>query len=86
MDQGEPQVLRGRNAVVDLIEALILAPQVGTVFAATVVDQRKGHSQVQLVDPPVVASVAAALPVGERVRVRLDAADPGGRTVTFSPA
>lgn len=86
MDQANRRSSAVESAVVDLIEALVLAPQVGSVFDAMVVDQRKARSQVQLVDPPVIASVAAALPLGERVRVRLDAADPARRTVSFSAA
>jgi exoribonuclease R len=73
-------------AVVDMVEALVLAAQVGETFPAIVVDARKGRSQVQLLDPPVVAALAAPLPLGERVTIRLDAVDVARRTVTFAPA
>lgn len=68
------------RACTDLVEAAVLAPSTGRTFVGVAVDSRT----VQLDDPAVVARVADAdLPQGERVSVRLTAADPTTRSVTF---
>ncbi len=76
------------RAVLDLVESGVLAPSVGETFDAVVVDTdrkdpHKGH--VVISDPAVEAGVRAqaALPLGERVRVRLTKADIATRTVAF---
>jgi exoribonuclease R len=76
---------------VNLVEATLLAPRVGEVFDAVVVDvaDTAGGSGglVQLRDPAVRARCdGASLPLGEAVRVRLAAADPAKREVRFVPA
>jgi len=66
---------------------VLLAPHVGEDYAAVVVDDRTSYSVVQLHWPAVRARVEGdALVLGERVRVRLAAADPARRSVTFVPA
>ncbi len=68
------------RACTDLVEAAVLAPHVGEEFDGVALDERT----VQLVQPAVVArTVDDDLPPGRAVRVRLDSADPGRRTVTF---
>lgn len=73
------------RAVVDAAEALVLAGRIGQEFDAVVVATRAGRGTVQLREPPVRAScTGASLPLGERVRVRLDVADPARREVRFA--
>jgi VacB/RNase II family 3'-5' exoribonuclease len=72
------------RAVVDLAEALVLAPRVGEEFAAVVVESNAHGGQVQLAEPAVRAKCeGAGLPLGEQIRVRLELADPVKRQVLF---
>jgi exoribonuclease R len=81
---------RDRNlerAVVDFVEAMVLAPRVGDTFHAVVtdVDDERGRGRVQLRDPAVVARLPAeGLVLGSEVAVRLDEARPDERVVRFS--
>jgi exoribonuclease R len=77
---------RGREgsvarAVVDLVEALLLRAHVGRTLAATVVASHDERSTVVVADPAVQADVPGELPLGERVEVRVEAADPATRTI-----
>jgi len=89
-----PELLRSASAragaldraVVDHLEALVLAEHVGERFDAVVVDHRRDGSVVQLREPAVVAGVPGTLPLGEPTVVELLAADPVARTVTFRAA
>lgn len=74
------------RAVVDLVEAHVLAGRVGERFAATVVRVTDAGSQVQLRAPAVLAKVAGDLGLGTEVHVRLDAVDLDEPSVTFVPA
>lgn len=74
------------RAVVDHLEALVLAEHVGERFHAVVVDHRRDESVVQLRDPAVVASVPGTVPLGQEVSVELTGADPIARTVSFVAA
>ncbi|MCA1710798.1 MAG: RNB domain-containing ribonuclease [Actinobacteria bacterium] len=75
------------RAIVDLAEALVLAPRVGEEFDAVVVESGSKGGVVQLADPAVRGRCDGAdLPLGQRIRVRLTAADPVRRTVLFAPA
>src|SRR3546814_20661593 len=72
---------RYENAVLDLAEAAALAPRVGEMFEGAVVavdrkDRRRG--EMMLREPAIMARIDtdAELPLGEPVRVRLQAADP----------
>lgn len=68
------------RACTDLVEAAVLADQVGEVFSGVAVDERT----VQLHDPAVVARTPEPeLPEGEEVRVRLVEADVARRRVVF---
>jgi exoribonuclease R len=73
------------RAVIDLAEAVLLAGREGEVFDAVVVDEDRRGPVVQLVEPAVLARVAAnRVDPGDAVRVRLDAADPDARTIAFT--
>jgi exoribonuclease R len=79
-DHRAREVERG---VIDLVEAVLLAPRVGERFDAVVVDD----GLVQLRDPAVRARLDGhGAEPGTEVAVRLDAADPVTRTVRFSVA
>ncbi|MEU5552774.1 RNB domain-containing ribonuclease [Micromonospora sp. NPDC047793] len=85
------------RGAIDLAEAVLLAHRVGETFDAAVLDvdappNGKGRANrppggaVALDDPPVRARCTGELTLGTRVRVRLVAADPATRTVTFALA
>jgi exoribonuclease R len=73
------------RACVDLAEAWLLRPRVGEVFTAAVVESGNEHGTVVLGDPAVRARCdGPSLPLGERVEVRLEVADPASREVRFT--
>ncbi|MEI4271690.1 RNB domain-containing ribonuclease [Klenkia sp. LSe6-5] len=74
------------RAVVDLVEATLLADRVGEVFDAVVLDAEEERSTVVLTDLAVQARCEGRLTPGHVVRVRLTEADPATRTVRFAPA
>jgi exoribonuclease R len=76
------------RADLDLVEAAVLAPAVGQLFSAVVVDldERRGGATVQVAEPAVLAHCDAPkgqLPLGGRIDVRLVKADVATRTVRF---
>lgn len=73
------------RAVIDLAEAAVLSGREGETFGAVVTDIGDNGTRIQLCDVPVVARVAAhGVVPGTRIEVRLDAADPLHRTLTFA--
>jgi exoribonuclease R len=75
------------RATIDLVEAYLLQDRQGEEFDAAVVDVSSDYGMVVLDDPPVRARCdGAGLPLGERIRVRLEAADPATRTIRFVTA
>ena len=79
--------LRG-SAVLDLVEAVVLADAVGRTFTGTVIDaddKDPTRGTALLDDPAVEAPVAAdvPLPLGEPVRLTLERADVDDRSVRF---
>ncbi|MET0143255.1 MAG: RNB domain-containing ribonuclease [Ilumatobacteraceae bacterium] len=84
MARAEALAHRVDSAVIDLAEAVLLAARVGEVFDAVVVDEDRRATVVQLVDPAVLVRVEAHdVDPGDDLRVKLVAADPGARTITF---
>lgn len=76
------------RAVLDATEAWLLADRVGEIFHAVVLDadeSRDPPSGTIAVDEPAVRARCrgASLPIGERIEVRLVAADVPTRTVRF---
>jgi exoribonuclease R len=71
------------RAVLDYVEAAVLARRVGETFDAVVTSVDERGATVQLAEPAVRARLGGAAPLGERVRVRLTKADPATRTVAF---
>ena len=79
------------HADIDLVEAAVLAPSVGQVFPAVVVDidDKRGGATVQVADPAVLAHCdgpKGQLPLGSAIQVRLVTADVATRTVRFTRA
>lgn len=78
------------RAILDLVEAGVLAPRVGEQFDGVVVetDDRTDpatHGQVTIQDPAVEAPVSgASVPLGEEVKVTLASADVTTRKVAFT--
>ena len=72
------------RAVVDLAEAVMLSERQGQDFQAIVTDVDVRGARVQLCELPVVARIQAnGLAPGERLRLRLIAADPDQRKISF---
>jgi len=72
------------RAVVDLAEAVMLEGREREMFPALVTDVDERGVRIQLRDLPVAARVSARdVEPGDELRVRLTAADPDRRAVTF---
>ena len=72
--------------MVDLVEVVLLAPRVGELFPATVVDvdEQRRHGTVVVADPAVEARVRGeGLPLGQEIQVRLVSADLASGAVVF---
>jgi VacB/RNase II family 3'-5' exoribonuclease len=76
------------HACVDLVEAFVLRDRLGQTFDAVVIDTDADGAggRVQLTDPAVIARCDGALPLGDRITVRLAQADPATREVRFTAA
>ncbi|QNN53267.1 RNB domain-containing ribonuclease [Nocardioides mesophilus] len=79
------------KALLNLVEATVLQPYVGSAFDGVIVaveEKDATQGDVVVAEPAVEARVtgAAALPLGTDVSVRLVEADPGRRTVRFELA
>jgi exoribonuclease R len=73
------------RACVDLVESVLLESHVGEEYSAVVVDERKDYDVVQLHWPAVRAQVrGGGLGLGNRVTLRLTAADPARRSIQFA--
>ncbi|MEO6712032.1 MAG: RNB domain-containing ribonuclease [Mycobacteriales bacterium] len=72
------------RAVLDYVEAAVLSAHVGSAFDAVVTDVDDDGGIAQIAEPAVRARVKGKLPLGDTIRVRLDAADPAAGTVEFA--
>lgn len=74
------------RACVDLTEATVLAPRVGTEFSAVVLRDANGSrpAEIFVAEPPILARCEGRPPEGQTVAVRLAVADPGTRTIAFA--
>ncbi|MBC2906950.1 RNB domain-containing ribonuclease [Streptomyces cupreus] len=92
MAEGSRRAGTVERACVDIVEAALLKDRVGEVFDGCVVDvdeREPAVGTVQLETPAVIGRIESgdgALPLGERMRVRLTQADPVGAKVRFAPA
>lgn len=74
------------RAAVDLMEALLLCGRVGEVLDGAVVSSDDKRSTVVIGPLAIEATVEGArLPLGERVSLRVDGADPTARRVHLTP-
>lgn len=84
MQRGDARAGQIERAVVDLAETAILAGREGELFDAVVTDLGEQGARIQLCDLPVVARTTAREVVpGDRVRVKLESADPATRRLAF---
>ncbi len=75
------------RSVVDLAEAIVLAPRVGETFEACVVEVEGKGAEIRIVDPPVRGRAdGAGLTAGTQAQVELTVADPVSRRVHFANA
>ncbi|WP_328466781.1 RNB domain-containing ribonuclease [Actinoplanes sp. NBC_00393] len=80
------------RGAIDLAEAVLLRDRVGEVFEAAVLDsdepsaKRPAGGTIAIDDPAVRAKCLGDLPLGQRIQVRLTAADPATHTVRFERA
>ncbi|MFD0003316.1 RNB domain-containing ribonuclease [Streptomyces sp. NPDC127178] len=91
MAEGTRRAGTVERACVDLVEAALLKDRVGEVFDGWVVEveeRQPALGTVQLESPAIIGRIEGtdALPLGERIRVRLTQADPEGPKVRFEPA
>jgi exoribonuclease R len=91
MEMADARSSQIERAVIDLAETALLADRVGDYFDAVVTDlgesQKTMGARIQLCELPVVARVTAhGVEPGDKVRVRLTAADPVHRTLAFARA
>lgn len=87
MQQADHRAHEVDRAVVDATEAWLLRDRVGAVFAAVVIDADAKSATVVLDTPAVRARcTGAGLVAGQRLNVRLVAADVTQRLVRFEPA
>jgi len=70
---------------VDLVESALLAERAGEDFEAVTVEVGRDRTVIQILQPAVLALCEGVLPLGEQVRVRLEAVDPDAAKVRFVP-
>ncbi|WP_343227513.1 RNB domain-containing ribonuclease [Rhodanobacter sp. 7MK24] len=90
MAEADHRAKHYERQVTDLVEAVLLAPNVGETFQGAIVEingaRGDGHEGVVMLrDPAIEARVNSptALPLGQEVVVRLAVADPAQRQVRF---
>lgn len=88
MERSNRRAQQYEAGVVSTVEAAVLERSVGQMFDAVVVDvdEDGDGGTVQLRKPAVTGRCEGALPLGERVRVRLEHADVAKREVRFALA
>jgi exoribonuclease R len=85
MREGTDRGNRLERAIVDAVEAAVLAPMIGREFDALVVDVWKGgRGEVAIRSPAVIAPCDGATVLGSSVRVRLEEANAATRTIRFT--
>lgn len=71
------------RAIVDYMETMMLAPNIGAEFDAIVVNHKEDRAVILLRDPAVIGELTPKRPLGSRVRVKLTSVDVRTRTVEF---
>lgn len=88
MQAADHRASRFQHAVIDLTEAVTLAPRIGEVFDGAIVELAANNPEqgvVMVRDPAIEAQVnsGAALTLGTSVKVKLVTADPDTRSTRF---
>ncbi len=84
MERAEARENRIARAAIDMAEAAFLSGREGELFEAVVTDTGENGTRIQLCDHAVVARTQAhGVQPGDRIRVRLLAADAIARTLRF---
>ena len=93
MAEADRRAKHYERQVIDLVEAVLLAPRVGETFRGDIVeadgaehDHGNGHGGVVMLRNPAIearVTAAAPLPLGQQATVRLAEADPVKRVVRF---
>lgn len=84
MTEGDRRSRKLERAVIDATEAFVLAPQIGSVFPAAVMEGGETYGTVVLDDPAVQARCdTPRLELGEEIHVRCTEADVAERRVRF---
>lgn len=89
MQKADAKASAVESACVSLVEAALLSGRDGETFDGVVIDVKNDGAggTVQLADPAVRGPLdGTELPLGERVQVRLVAADVATRQIRFAPA
>lgn len=88
---GLPEIMQQSGGLASRLEreslavvmTAVLAPRIGSEFDAVVLEARDQGARIELVEPPVEASVKTDASAGTRVRVRLEGIDEQKRTASF---
>jgi VacB/RNase II family 3'-5' exoribonuclease len=83
MARSEARAGQIERAVIDLAEAVMLRDHVGQAFTAVVTDTDERGARIQLCELPVIARVTTTAVPGDWLDLRLTAADPATRTLSF---
>ena len=88
MEESNKRAQQYEAGIISAVEAAVLKSRVGETFEAVVVDvdEHDGGGTIQLTEPAVTAHCKGDLPLGERVKVRLELADVALRQVRFELA
>jgi exoribonuclease R len=82
MERAETRAAQADREALDLAEAVVLHGREGHAFDAVVTDRDDRGTRIQIVDPPIVARVAAhGVEPGDPLRVRVAQADPVARRI-----
>ena len=88
MEESNKRAQQYEAGIISAVEAAVLKHKVGETFEAVVieVDEHDGGGTIQLTEPAVTAHCKGNLPLGQRVKVRLELADVALRQVRFELA
>ncbi|NML04202.1 RNB domain-containing ribonuclease [Sphingomonas sp. G-3-2-10] len=83
MARSEARAGQIERAVIDLAEAVMLRDHVGQAFTAVVTDTDERGARIQLCGLPVIARIVTEAAPGDTLHLRLAAADPATRALSF---
>lgn len=84
MARGDQRANRAEKLALELAEAVVLAGHEGDLFEAVVLDEADDGVEVQIADPPVIATLnARRVDPGDTIQVRLTKVDVEARHIEF---